>query len=328
MTAAAGRPLWQTARWAGLGATVALLGGLVARPEPTLAVLWYAVVPVLPAVFLVAPGLWRNVCPLATLNTLGNRTVGGGRTLGPELGAWLGGVGILLLYVLVPGRRLLFNHDGVALAVTVAAVGALAFALGRLFSVKAGFCNAICPVLPVERLYGQRPLFDPGNAHCSDCSACTARGCLDLAPTKSVPQVLGRTRQGYRWLLTPFGAFAASFPGFIVAYYALADTTLAAAGGVYGRVLLGVVASWAATALVVRALRLGYEPALLVLGALSVTLYYWLGAPGIVEQWGLPEVTTTVLRLAALGLVGVWAWRADPAVPRSTKPQPCPDQAL
>src|SRR4051812_28650026 len=62
--------LWQTGQVAGLMLTVALLTGLWFEPEPTLRVLWYAIIPVLPAVFLIQPGIWRNVCPLVTLNTL------------------------------------------------------------------------------------------------------------------------------------------------------------------------------------------------------------------------------------------------------------------
>ncbi|HLG06364.1 MAG TPA: hypothetical protein VI383_09465, partial [Gemmatimonadales bacterium] len=131
--AAAG--LWKTAQGLGLLLTVVLLAGLMTRPELTLNLLWNAVVPVLPAVFLVSTAIWRNVCPLATLTMLpGGRL--GGRTIreGTVRTTLIAGVALLLL--LVPARRFLFNTDGVALAVTITAVAALALAAGFGFKRK------------------------------------------------------------------------------------------------------------------------------------------------------------------------------------------------
>jgi len=174
-----------------------------------------------------------NVCPLATLNMASNRK-SGTRKLTNGLAAKAGIVAIVLLAVLVPARRFAFNTDGTSLAIVIVAVGLLALALGVVFDAKAGFCNAICPVLPVERLYGQAPLLQVPNARCPSCSLCTQRGCIDLSPEKSVAQTLGTTRQSAAWLRTGFGAFAAAFPGFIIGYYTSSDVALSAAGSVYG----------------------------------------------------------------------------------------------
>ena len=65
-------PRWRIAQAVGLLLLAGLMVGLVARPEPTLHVLWSVVIPLLPASFLVSPALWRGICPLATLNTLSN----------------------------------------------------------------------------------------------------------------------------------------------------------------------------------------------------------------------------------------------------------------
>src|SRR5262245_36331186 len=121
--------LWRTAQALGLLLTVALLLGLVTRPELTLKILWNAVVPVLPAVFLVNPAIWRNTCPLATLTMLPGRR-SAGRSIGESTVRTATIAGIVLLLVLVPARRFLFNTDGTALAVTVTAVAALALAGG------------------------------------------------------------------------------------------------------------------------------------------------------------------------------------------------------
>ena len=41
---------------------------LVADPKTGLKVFWRFVIPMLPLLFFVAPGLWRNICPLAAMN--------------------------------------------------------------------------------------------------------------------------------------------------------------------------------------------------------------------------------------------------------------------
>src|SRR5690606_9698891 len=61
---------WQLARVVSLAAFAALAVTMFRRPAGGLFVLFGIVVPLLPAVFLVAPGLWRNVCPLAASNQL------------------------------------------------------------------------------------------------------------------------------------------------------------------------------------------------------------------------------------------------------------------
>lgn len=296
---------WRTAQAVGLALTVVLLTGLWAAPQPTLRVLWYAVIPLLPAVFLVQPGLWRNVCPLATLSTLPGR-----RTRGLKLDAralrWAAPAGVALLALLVPARRFLFNVDGSALAAVIVAVAVLALVSGFVFERKAGFCNAICPVLPVERLYGQRPLARVGTAHCPSCSLCTTRGCLDVSAEKALPQLLGPARRSTRWLLTPYGAFAAAFPGFVLAYSVIPDVAPVEAGRVYLVVAAGAVGSYVAVAGLVLVAHLPAGAALPGLGALALGIYYWYGASAIADAWGLGTGAVHGLRGAAALLLGLW----------------------
>src|SRR3712207_5767259 len=60
--------LWPLVRLVSVAATAALAVYVLARPEDGLDLLWNVVVPVLPLVWLLAPGLWRNVCPMAAMN--------------------------------------------------------------------------------------------------------------------------------------------------------------------------------------------------------------------------------------------------------------------
>ena len=67
-------PLPQSAWRAARVASVAFLAGvvvlLVADPDAGLDLWWGLLVPLLPLVWFVAPGLWRNVCPLAAANQI------------------------------------------------------------------------------------------------------------------------------------------------------------------------------------------------------------------------------------------------------------------
>lgn len=307
--------LWKTAQAVGVIATAVLVTGLFVEPDLALFILWNVLIPLVPVSLMVSPLIWRNVCPLATLNMALNRR-SATRKLGKELAAKAGIVAIALLVILIPARRFAFNTDGASLAIVIVAVGVLALVLGVVFDAKAGFCNAICPVLPVERLYGQAPLLKVPNARCPNCSLCTQRGCIDLAPEKSVAQTLAGARQSTAWLHTGFGAFAAAFPGFIVGYYTMSDVALTAAGSVYLYIGAWALGSYVLITVLVKLLRLGSGLALLLLGGLALSLYYWYAVEVVLTAMGIGGLWPMALRGAALLLIGVWLTGAVPRVMR------------
>ena len=300
-----GTGLWTIAQWVGIALTGGLLTGLVIAPELSLDILWNAVIPVLPAVFMISPALWRNVCPLATLNTLSGRARGKMKPDG-ALATTVQIGGIVLFFVMVPARRFVFNTDGLTLAVVIVAVAALALTLGFVFTSKAGFCNGVCPVLPVEKLYGQRPLIQIGNPRCQPCVMCTRVGCMDRTPNDAVRQVLGAKADSKAWLLTPFGVFAGVFPGFVWGYFTLTDVPLAEAGAVYLHVLQWMAASYTLTSLIVWAGNVSSKWMLRLLAVSALCLYYWYGSVGIADAWALPDAFVYAVRAAAIGLVVVW----------------------
>ncbi|HEX9728796.1 MAG TPA: hypothetical protein VGA37_09860 [Gemmatimonadales bacterium] len=302
-------PLWRTAQVTGVMLAAVLLVGLIWWPKPSLDLLWNIVIPLVPASLLVTPRLWRNVCPLATLNMLLNRP--GGRTLTGGALRIAGAGGIVLLLMLVPARRFLFNTNGLALAVTIGAVLLVAVVMGLRFDAKAGFCNAFCPVLPVERLYGQAPLAHLSNPRCVPCTHCTSHGCIDLVPRKSIAHTVyvRGNGAGTGWLATPFGLFAAAFPGFVVGYFTTADAALAQAGAVYLHVGVWSGASLALVGLLTLALQVPLAKAAPVLGATAVTLYYWYAGPSLADALHLGALGGHVLRGAAGILVLSWLLR-------------------
>ena len=308
---AAGRPLWRLAQLLGVLLTLVLLATLWKAPTLALKVLWDMVIPLLPAVFLVNPHIWRNVCPLATLNDFtGNAPSRRRLEAGMTRAGWI--VGIVLLYVLVPARRFLFNENGIALAVTIAVVAVLAVATGLVYGRRAGFCSSICPVLPVEKLYGQARVASLRGVRCSECTVCTPIGCIDLAGPKTVSQTIGPHRRDTGWIRTGFGVFAAMFPGFVLAYFTIENGPISTAPAVYLRVIGFAVASYALVAAVVSVLRMRAARAIPLLGAAAIGLYYWYATPTLVTAYGLPDLALPLLRFVIGALLAFWLAAAWP----------------
>jgi hypothetical protein len=301
--------LWRIAQLAGVGLTLVLLAGLVLRPDATLTILWSLVIPLVPASLLVAPQLWRNVCPLATLNMASNGLVAR-RNPSPRLLAGAAVVGMALLVILVPARRVLFNTDATMLAVTIAAVAVLALVLGAVFEAKSGFCNALCPVLPVERLYGQAPFVELSNPRCDGCTHCSVKGCIDLAPAHAIAPVVKGQGASRPWFWSAFGTFAAGFPGFVFGYYLVPDGPLTSAPLVYGTVAAASVASWLLTLFIASMFRVSARAMMPVLAAAAAGVYYWFASPILAETLLLGAAGRNALRVVFLGLVAVWLFRA------------------
>jgi nitrite reductase (NADH) large subunit len=301
-------PRWKTAQVGGVAFTAALVVALVAWPSVTLTLFWGLVIPLVPASLLFAPHVWRSVCPLATLNMLGNGFVA--RHIPSRRVATLGTTaGILLLFAMVPARRFAFNTDGAVLAATIAAVGLLAIVLGMFFEAKSGFCNSLCPVLPVEKLYGQLPAIELGHTRCEDCHSCSKAGCIDVAPTKETVRLTRLPRRN-AWLFTTSGAFAAAFPGFVLGYFSTADVSLNGAPLVYATVLAWAAGSYALVFVAARVVRFGAGVWLPLLAGLAAGAYYWFVSPIVAATIGAPELVAFFIRVVFLALVGSWSVRA------------------
>jgi hypothetical protein len=289
-----------------------------------LGLLWNVIIPILPATFLLSPLLWRAVCPLATLNMWpGGRT--GKSPMTGKMQQRLGIVGLLLLALLVPARRFLFNEDGLALAIVIVAVAGVAIGVGALYRNRAGFCNSLCPVLPVEKLYGQHPLVAMKDSRCASCVRCIPKGCLDVSPRKAIQQSIDARPPGTRWIASPYGVFAGAFPGFVLGYFSTENGPLSTAGGVYLEVFAYAAAGYLGVAALCGMFRLGIDATLTVLAALAVGTYYWFAAPASAAYLGLSPTAGILLRGLALMLVAYWSWRAFVRWPAGSRPRPDPE---
>lgn len=296
------RRIWSALQWAVVLATIALIAGFFTRPDEVLDLFWFVLIPFLPATFLLNAGLWRGVCPLATLNVL-VPTARGATLTRP----WItpsAVIGITLLFIMVPARHLIFNGSGMWLGVTILAVALVSLGMGFLVRAKGGFCNSICPVLPVEKLYGQSPLVSVRNPRCVPCSLCTVKGCLDIDPSISVRTALGNGSGVRQWIRTPFGVFAAAFPGFILGYFQVPDLPLSQWYVVYGTIFAFALGSLIGCAVLAALLRIPTFRLMPFLGALAVGIYYWYAAPASLEAYNLPG--GVVVRWVLLAFVAFW----------------------
>lgn len=272
---------WRVAQTAIWSVGVAILVALVARPDIGLHAFWNVLIPVAPALFAVAPGLWRNVCPLGS-TALFLRHLGLSRRIRVSV-EWQGRfalAGVAMLYMIVPLRHVVLDSSGPATAIAISVLGASAVVAGFLFEWKSGWCSGLCPVHPVEKLYGSEPLVELSNAHCRRCEQCVSP-CVD-ATVGMDPLVAARppTRNvAGTWLV---GGFA----GFVWGWFQVPD--YAPPGGwshlasAYGWPLAGSVGTLTLFLVVGRVVPARHRRWLVrVFAAAALACYYWYRLPAL-----------------------------------------------
>ncbi len=273
--------MWRVAQVTVAFAGVWIVVALLVWPEIGIHAFWNVLIPVAPALLVLAPGLWRNICPLGSVAML-PRHAGWSRERSVDL-AWQGRLaflGVVLLLAIVPLRHVVLDTNGPATALVLVALALVAFGMGLVFRRKSGWCSGPCPVHPVEKLYGQRPLVSPPNAHCGTCTSCVSTCPESIAgvhPLRGNRSELGRTAGVL---------LVGGFPGFIWGWFQVRDY----AGD--GWEHLGVAYGWPLAAMLVTlavfiVLRRVLPPrtrGVLVraFAAAAVACYYWFRLPALV----------------------------------------------
>ncbi|GAB5533853.1 MAG: hypothetical protein Rubg2KO_01020 [Rubricoccaceae bacterium] len=294
-----------------LGVTVLL----VVRPDLGLLLTWKVLVPLVPAVLLFAPQIWRNLCPIGVVNQLPSKLgFGGTNRLSARAQRNAPLIAIGLFFAIVPLRLTVFDQNGPALAVFVVTLLVVAVVGGVLVTGKGGWCATLCPVLPVERLYGQQPILDAPHAHCDTCTGCI-RSCYDLKPERSLDELV-KGRNGTTGILRrPTGVFAVAFPGFVLGYFTAATDAVAAGTGTlgaYGWVFAFAIASSLIGGAIQWVMKASDRRIVQAAAALAAGLYYWFTVPTIFaaldEALSLSVASGIMwaLRLAFLGLAVAW----------------------
>ena len=177
---------WIGLRAAALGAALALAALLFVEPGLGLLLFWGLVVPALPAVLVVAPGLWRQVCPMAALNQL-PRTLKSGKAMELPVGLknWAFAIALGFFVTAVALRQPWLNHHGPSVGVLMLGMLAAAAIGGWLFKGRSGWCGTFCPLGPIQRTYGQAPMVVVRNGYCEPCLGCQ-KNCYDFNPRAAV----------------------------------------------------------------------------------------------------------------------------------------------
>ena len=286
------RTFWRVVQVLAWAAGMFTWGALTVKPALGLHLLWNVLIPVAPALFVVAPGIWRNVCPLGSMSLAPHHFgLSRRKRISP---LWRGRLylgAFVLLMLVVPARKVVLDTNGPLLAAVLGVVGGLAITMGVLFNQKSGWCSSLCPVYPVELLYGSRPLLSVPNAHCPSCSNCVepcSEATAGLTPKTAVNTHLGR-RVG--------AVLIGVFPGFVWGWYNV-PTYSGWQGAGELHVAYGVpYAAGALTLAVYLAAGKAWPNREVTLtrlfAAMAIITYYWFRLPPIFGI-GAPEVAMIV----------------------------------
>lgn len=255
---------------------------LIFYPATGINLFWNMLIPAAPFLLVVFTGVWRNVCPMAT-NALLPRHFGLSKRkrLSTKQIAILNLVATVSLYVIVPLRHAYFNTNGHATAVLILSMVALSFASGFVYEWKSAWCAALCPVHPVEKLYGLKTTIAIPNAHCAQCRNCVIP-CPDSTPNihpLTANKTVYQTISGY--------LMAGGFPGFIWGWFQVPDHSplqgLPLIVAMYGFPLLGAAATLGLFLMLKRMVTKINEATLIsIFAAAAVACYYWFRIPSLV----------------------------------------------
>ena len=302
-------PVWHVLRGLSVLAVIGLIFALSLHPETGLFILWGLLVPTLPFIWFLIPGLWRNICPLAAFNQLPRLfNFTRGLTLGNRLREYSYIIGISLFLIIVPNRLLIFNKDGPTTALLIAVILMGAFVGGMIFKGKSGWCSTFCPLLPVQRIYGQTPYIMLPNSHCQPCLGCT-KNCYDFNPSVAYLADLyddDRYYSGYRKF------FVGIFPGFIVAFYTAAVPPTVPLWATYGHFVIYGLISLGVFFAIDSFAKVSTNKTTTIFAMLALNIYYWFNIPTFTNSLGqllglnLPLWLIWALRLELLALSIIW----------------------
>lgn len=292
------RWLWWPLRLVGLGVAVATAWLLWARPELGLAVFWKLLIPPLPLLFAIAPGLWRNVCPMALLNQLPRALhISAARTLsdtGRRIALVFSFVGFFGLVTLRPP---LLNHSGMAVATMIVVALLLALIGGFIFKGRSGWCGTFCPLAPIQKVYGHAPLVMVRNGYCDPCVGCQ-RNCYDFNPRAAV---FSDVYDNDAWWVDKRRFFAAALPGLIVGFFNAVSPREAGLSTYYVDVFLPPLLAVGVFQTLHNFVRISAYRLVALFGMGALGIFYWYGVPlfasGLNDVFGV-DVPILAVRIA------------------------------
>lgn len=248
-------------------------------PDTGFAIFWKVLIPSLPLLFATAPGIWRQICPMALVNQI-PRTFGFSqeRTLPVRFKNLAYFVSVLAFFFLVSLRHVYFNKEPAALLTLVFGALALAFLGGLLFKGRSGWCGTFCPLAPIQKAYGHAPLVTVKNGYCPTCVGCQ-KNCYDFNPRAAF---LSDLKDSDLWYAGHKKFFVAGLPGFAIAYFTAPDP--ASVGlGLYYLYLAGWIVTTLGLYMAARIfIRTSDYMAAAVSAMSALVIFYWFTAEGII----------------------------------------------
>ena len=262
-----------------LGATIFYF--LFFSPIMGLTLFWDILIPLAPILVVVLTGFWRNICPMAT-NSLLPRHLGFShrKRLSSTQIAKLNLIATIALFVIVPLRHAFFNTSGIATAILVGSIVLISFISGFFFEWKSAWCSGLCPVHPIEKLYGSKTLLTLPNAHCTLCRNCVIP-CPDSTPA---PNLLMATKSVYSSISGYL--LVAGFPGFVWGWFHVPDSVgqinVVILAKLFGIPFAGTLATTILFWLVKKIFVKMSETQLInIFSASAVAWYYWYRIPSL-----------------------------------------------
>jgi nitrite reductase (NADH) large subunit len=299
---------WWIVRAAVLAATLTVVALLWFDSPLGLRIFWGVAIPLLPIFFFVAPGVWRNICPLASSNQL-PRALKWTRamTLPPWLKRYSYAISIAFFVIFVSLRKVGLQTSGLWSGVLLLAVMVSAFGGGMIFKGKSGWCSSICPLLPVQRVYGQTPFLLVANTHCQPCVGCT-KNCYDFNPKVAY---LADLHEDASWSAGR-KFFVAAFPGLILGFFRVPSVPNASIALIYGELGLYVAASVAVFVLLDAFVGASTHKLTTLYAVAAINIFYWYAFPVIVKAvsgFTSPASVTWAARAVVLALTVAWVTR-------------------
>lgn len=149
-----------------------VLGALVHTPALGLELVWWGGGLSLPLLVVLLPGIWRNLCPLASLAEAAGRVADSPEDRPPAPTLLFLPVSGVLLAALLAARPLYLEGAPRALFLTLVSLGLMAAWAGSRYPGKSGWCGSLCPGFALERLLGSMPLCPVPNTRCATCCEC------------------------------------------------------------------------------------------------------------------------------------------------------------
>lgn len=281
---------------------IGLLIIMIFIPSLGVTLFWNILIPIAPALLVVGAGIWRNICPLATTAMIPDRLgISKKIKLSANQQQTLQLLGLTGLLLIIPLRHVLFNTSGQATALIIISLSVIAFSAGLIFESKSAWCSGLCPIHPVEKLYGSGVAFSMPNVQCSSCVKCSVP-CPDSTKNLTPFALKSTNSRLFENLLV------GAFPGYIWGWFQVPDypATFALQNyfSVYSYPLLGGFMTLSLYIFLKRRYQNNKKVIMSFFAAAAVSCYYWFRLP---QLFGFSNLHTNGVLVNLTGYFPAWS---------------------